>query len=108
MNTKLKFDLLTKASKSGNIFGATFVKNNKELRSGAFRGGVKIGVTGKGLNYKPSKVFNVIVYDMNKGGFRTIKAENLKQLRFKGITYNFLVKEYKIPLSKLTIKIKNK
>jgi len=92
MNTKLKFDLLTKATKSGNIFGATFVKTNKELRTGAFRGGVKIGVTGKGLNYKPANVFNVIVYDMNKGGFRTIKAENLKQLRFKGTTYNFLNK----------------
>lgn len=100
MNTKLKFDLLTKATKSGNIFGATFVKTNKEIRTGAFRGGVKIGVTGKGLNYKPSNVFNVIVYDMNKNGFRTIKAENLKQLRFKGITYNFLdnKKGYEIPL----------
>ena len=100
MNTKLKFDLLTKATKTGSIFGATFVKTNKEVRTGAFRGGVKIGVTGKGLNYKPSNVFNVIVYDMNKSGFRTIKAENLKQLRFNGITYNFLdnKKGYEIPL----------
>ena len=97
MNTELKFDLLTKATKSGNIFGATFVKKNtfnkvKEYRSGAFRGGVKIGVTGKGLNYDPSKFHNVIVWDMNKNGFRTIKAENLKYLRFKGVTYNFLNK----------------
>ena len=105
MNTKLKFDLLTKAAKSGSIFGATFIKKNtfnkvKEYRSGAFRGGVKIGITGKGLNYKPSEVFNVIVWDMNKNGFRTIKAENLKYLRFKGITYNFLdnKKGYEIPL----------
>jgi len=92
MNTKLKFDLLTKAIKTGSIFGATFVKTNKEIRTGAFRGGVKIGVKGVGLGYDPKKFNNVIAYDMNKNGFRTIKAENLKQLRFKGITYNFLNK----------------
>ena len=89
MNKKLKFDLLTRASKSGNIFGVSFVKTNGEIRSGAFRGGVKIGVTGKGLNYKPSKVFNVIVWDMNRNGFRTIKAENLKYLKTNKITYKF-------------------
>jgi len=89
MNIKLKFDLLTKASKSGNIFGVAFVKTNGEIRSGAFRGGVKIGINGKGLNYKPSKVFNVIVWDMNKNGFRTIKAENLKYLKTNKITYKF-------------------
>ena len=87
MNTKLKFDLLTKASKSGNIFGVSFVKTNGEIRSGAFRGGVKIGINGKGLNYKPSNVFNVIVWDMNRNGFRTIKADNLKYLKTNKITY---------------------
>lgn len=89
MNTKLKFDLLTKASKSGNIFGVSFVKTNGEIRSGAFRGGVKIGINGKGLNYKPSNVFNVIVWDMNRNGFRTIKADNLKYLKTNKITYKF-------------------
>ena len=89
MNKKLKFDLLTKASKSGNIFGVAFVKNNGEIRSGAFRGGVKIGITGKGLNYDPRKFNNVIVWDMNKNGFRTIKADNLKYLKANKITYKF-------------------
>ena len=94
MNKKLKFDLLTKASKSGNIFGATFIKKNKfnkveEYRSGAFRGGVKIGVNGKGLNYDPRKFNNVIVWDMNKNGYRTIKADNLKYLKANKITYKF-------------------
>ena len=66
------------------VFGATFVKADNTERRGAFRLGVKKGVTGKGLAYNPDDRGNLIVWDMKLGEYRTIKLARLKEIRAFG------------------------
>lgn len=68
------------------IFSAVFEKEDGSLREGRFRLGVKKGVKGVGLAYDPAKRANLIVYDMDKRAFRTIKLTRLKKITFDGTT----------------------
>jgi len=70
------------------IFGVKFIKKNGELRSMQARLGVAKNLTGGGLKYNPDDRNNLIVYDMNKKGYRTIKVDAIQELTCKGKTYN--------------------
>lgn len=65
------------------IFGATFIKANGEERTGSFRLGVDKRKGGS-LNYDPESRGNLIVWDMNARGYRTIPLDRVKVLRVRG------------------------
>lgn len=71
------------------IFGATFVKADGSIRTGTFRLGVQKDQTGAGLAYRPNERGNLIVWDMAKGGYRTIKLARLLSIRAHGQTVEF-------------------
>lgn len=76
---------------SGKVFGATFVKKDGTVRTGSFRLGVKSGLkpVEEGVErvprkYDPDTVGNLVVFDMNKGQYRTIKIESIKEIKLPG------------------------
>lgn len=70
---------------NARIFGATFIKANGERRTGAFRLGVRKNLVGTGVpGYNPEEHGNLIVWDMNAQGYRTIKLERVECLRVRG------------------------
>tara|TARA_X000001388_G_C2135869_1_gene86803 strand:- start:61 stop:351 length:291 start_codon:yes stop_codon:yes gene_type:complete len=82
MNNKLKFNLLKKAVKTGFIFGAGFIKKDGTVRTGKFRGGVKIGVKGTGPKHNPKDHGHFKVYDMTINDFRKINSNTLFYIKF--------------------------
>lgn len=68
------------------IFGAEFIKADGSVRTGSFRLGVKKGLApGRpGMSYNPESRGNLVVYDMNKQGYRTIKLQRLRKLTIQG------------------------
>ena len=73
----------------GHICSVIFLKMDGTVRKMNFRRKVSKGVNGKGLKYNPSSVGNMIVYDMGANGFRTIKLDNVMELKVNGKSYNF-------------------
>lgn len=70
---------------SAGIFGATFTKADGTTRTGSFR--VRPPVEdGPGMAYSPSARGNLIVWDMNRGGYRSIKLERLQSVKIGGRT----------------------
>lgn len=70
----------------GRIFGATFRKADGTIRTGAFRLGVRRNLTGAGLAYDAEARGNLIVWDMNRHGYRTIPLRRVIRLRIDGRT----------------------
>ena len=73
----------------GHICSVIFVKMDGTVRKMNFRRHVTKGVNGRGLKYNPSKVGNMVVYDMGADGFRTIKLSNVQSLKVNGKSYNW-------------------
>lgn len=71
------------------VFGATFVKKNGDIRDGRYRLGVGKEQTGEGLGYDSNEAGNLIVWDMEAEGYRTIALNRLRQLRAHGETIDF-------------------
>lgn len=69
----------------GRIFGATFRTADGRLRTGCFRLDVRKGLTGAGLGYDADDAGNLIVFDMRKRAYRTIKLERVESLRVRGV-----------------------
>ena len=72
-----------------NICSVIFLKMDGTVRKMNFRRKVSKGVNGKGLKYNPSSVGNMVVFDMGANGFRTIKLDNVMELKVNGKSYNF-------------------
>lgn len=66
----------------GKIFSAKFVKQNGEIRHMTARLGVKSALKGGELSYNPSERNNLIVYDLEKKQYRTIKFDNLLEIKY--------------------------
>jgi len=76
--------------KAGNtIFSVEFYKKNGEYRKLKGRFGVTKGITGKGSRYDALARGMFRIYDVEKGGFRTITVGQIEQLKIKGTTYKF-------------------
>lgn len=95
----------------GGVFGAKFIKSDGTVRSGSFRLGVQKYVKGmrsateetdveRGVSagdgqttpterVDPADHGNIVVFDMNKMGYRTIKVERLISITVRGETYTF-------------------
>ncbi|RKY40186.1 MAG: hypothetical protein DRP85_09075 [Candidatus Makaraimicrobium thalassicum] len=75
-------------STNGTIFSVTFIKRTTgEERKMVCRTGVKKGVKGVGMSYDPKEKDLIVVFDMQKRGFRMIPLENVKELKIKGHKY---------------------
>jgi hypothetical protein len=66
----------------GKIFSAKFVKKNGEIRSIRARLGVTKALVGGSLTYNPSEHNNLIVFDLDKQAYRTIKFDNLLEIKY--------------------------
>lgn len=66
------------------VFGCEFTKRNGEVRRGSFRLGVARGLTGEGPRYDTDSYGNIIVWDMNKGGYRTIPLRRVHHFTVRG------------------------
>tara|TARA_R100001530_G_scaffold132292_1_gene104599 strand:+ start:21414 stop:21686 length:273 start_codon:yes stop_codon:yes gene_type:complete len=71
-------------STKGKFFGVTFRKANGSIRFMNCRIGVQKHTNGKGLKYNPKKKGNIIVWDTQQKGYRTIKLSSIKSIRFEG------------------------
>ena len=68
----------------GKIFGVDFIKKNGEIRRMACRLQVKSYLKGGNLKYNPKEKNYIIVFDMNKRGYRTLNLNTLKRFKFRG------------------------
>lgn len=69
------------------IFGATFRKVDGTIRTGSFR--VRPPKEdGPGMSYSPTERGNLIVWDMNKGGYRTLKLSSLISVTIAGTVFH--------------------
>tara|TARA_R100001443_G_C3302117_1_gene165549 strand:- start:304 stop:624 length:321 start_codon:yes stop_codon:yes gene_type:complete len=82
LSKSYKFRLVEKAVKTGFIFGAGFIKKDGSIRTGKFRGGVKIGVKGTGPKHNPEKHGHFKVFDMTIKDFRKINSNTLFYIKF--------------------------
>ena len=75
---------------NGQVFGATFVKANGELRKMSARMGVGKGVKGTGYSHTRDLTRrNITVFDM-RNGFRAIPVDRLIFLKISGQTYKVI------------------
>ena len=87
--TNAVFTIIDKLVSSGKIFSATFTKANGSERVINCRVGVQKNLKGVGIKYDTRKAHNLIVWDMNAEGYRTIKTDRLNWIRVQGAEYNF-------------------
>jgi len=87
--TNAVFTIIDKLVSSGKIFSANFTKADGSERVINCRVGVQKNLKGVGIKYDTRKAHNLIVWDMNAEGYRTIKTDRLNWIRVQGAEYNF-------------------
>ena len=68
------------------FFTVSFTKKDGSIRVMNARLNVKKHLKGGELSYNPDKVNNIIVYDLNNKGYRTINLDALKTIKLDGYT----------------------
>jgi hypothetical protein len=79
--------IVKQAAQSGKFFAATFRKADGSMRRMLCRGGVKRYLKG-GVNPHNAHPENVVVWDVQAKGYRTIPTTRLQSITFKGNTYH--------------------
>jgi len=67
----------------GKIFSVTFIKKDGTERKMVCRTGVKKGIKGVGLKFKPIDYDLMVVFDMHKKAFRMINLSTVLNFKFK-------------------------
>ena len=70
------------------IFSVVFLKKNGELRPMTCRFGVKKHLKGGNLAFNPLERNLLVVFDMQKEGYRMINLETLMLITMKGVQYH--------------------
>ena len=70
------------------IFSVVFLKKNGEIRRMNCMLGVKKHLKGGKLSYNPKERNNLVVFDTQKKGYRTINLDTLMNISMKGVEYN--------------------
>jgi hypothetical protein len=68
----------------GRIFSATFIKKDGTIRKINCRLGVVKALHGGALTYNAEAANNLVVYDLQARGYRTIPLDKLLTLRYNG------------------------
>ena len=69
---------------NARIFGCRFIKADNTVRTGSFRLGVQRDLTGAGQSYDTEERGNLIVWDLNKKGYRTIPLRRVTEFTIRG------------------------
>jgi hypothetical protein len=78
------------ADLKGKIFSVKFIKRSTgELREMVCRTGVKKNLAGGELPFDPIQKNLLMVYDMQKNGYRSIPLENVLEIKIKGELHEF-------------------
>lgn len=81
-------EFVDRARESGHIFAVEFVKRTDgTIREMLCRTGVTKGTHGGSMGYDPADHGLLSVYDMQKGGFRSVPVENILHLSMDGQRY---------------------
>ena len=80
--------LLEENRNPNTIFHVVFLKKSGELRRMSCMLGVKKHLKGGKLSYNPKERNNLIVFDTQKGGYRTINLDTLINVNMKGVEYH--------------------
>lgn len=78
-----------KKSVGGRIFSAEFTKKDGTVRKIRARLGVRKFLKGGELTYNPEERNNLIVFDLEKSAYRTIKFDNLRNIKYNGTEETF-------------------
>ena len=70
------------------IFSVVFLKKNGEIRRMTCRFGVKKHLKGGKLSFNPLERNLLVVFDMQKEGYRMINLDTLMSINMKGVEYN--------------------
>ena len=70
------------------IFYCEFIKKDGTIRKMKARLGVKKYLKGGQMKYIPSDHNNLVVFDMEKRDYRTIKTDNLITIKARGFVYS--------------------
>lgn len=73
-----------KTELKGRIFSATFIKKDGSIRKINCRLGVVKALQGGALKYNAEAANNLVVYDLQAKGYRTIPLDKLLTLRYNG------------------------
>ena len=86
--TEEMVDMIVEAA-GNTIFSVLFRKrsNPDELRHMHCRFGVRKGLTGVGASYDPVENGLMVVYDVDKRGYRSIPLEGIEQITIRGKTF---------------------
>ena len=80
--------LIEKNRKPNTIFSVVFLKKSGEVRRMNCMLGVKKHLKGGKLTYNPKERNYLIVFDTQKGGYRTINLDTLTSISMKGAEYH--------------------
>ena len=86
INRRNILELLIK--NKGSIFSVVFLKKDGTLRKMLCRFGVKKHLKGGKLAFNPLERALLVVFDMQKEGYRMINLETLMSINMKGVEYN--------------------
>lgn len=75
---------------SNSIFSVVFLKKNGELRHMTCRFGVKRHLKGGKLAFNPIERNLLVVFDMQKEGYRMINLDTLMTINMKGTQYEII------------------
>ena len=84
------------SSNKGLFFSVKFVKTDGSIRKMTCRKGVKKGLSGKGAKYNAVERGLLAVYDVQKGGYRTLNFNTLISFKMQGQSFR-VNKEYSLP-----------
>lgn len=82
---QLIFD--TNAKNNGAFFSVKFIKKDGTEREMVARLGVKKHLKGGTMSYNPADYNLIPVFDVQKGDYRSISVNTLKQLKVDGVIY---------------------
>ena len=88
INRRDILQLLEENRSPNTIFHVVFLKKSGELRRMSCMLGVKKHLKGGKLSYNPKERNNLIVFDTQKGGYRTINLDTLTSISKKGVEYH--------------------
>lgn len=85
-----QLETVIRAIAGGTFFSACFTKKDGAERHMVCRLNVQKDLTGAGLAYDPHEHGYLIVWDVQKEGYRTINLTTLKWIQLRGVRYNQL------------------
>lgn len=82
----------------GKTISIAYRKKNGTLRLLNTRTGVRSNITGAGLKYNPDDFGYIILWDLQKNGYRTVDLDTIERVKAGGQIYNIQEAVMKNPL----------